>query len=117
MPVLETQNDETTVHAAMEQLFAGERPTAIVAESDRAALIAIDWLAARGLSVPGDVSIIGFDGIPESEKSTPPLTTIAQPMVAIGRRAVETILKGNAPLRQDFPLELVVRGSTAKPRG
>ncbi len=38
-------------------------------------------------------------------------------MVAIGRRAVETILKGNALLRQDFPLELVVRGSTAKPRG
>ncbi len=42
VPVFETQNDETTVHAAIEQLFAGERPTAILAESDRAALIAID---------------------------------------------------------------------------
>ena len=40
----------------------------------------LDWLASRGMWVPDDVSVIGFDGIPEGKTSTPPLTTIAQPI-------------------------------------
>jgi DNA-binding LacI/PurR family transcriptional regulator len=69
-----------------------------------------------GLDVPGDVSVIGFDGVDEGELSDPKLTTIAQPLREIGRRAVAAILKHNPPSRQTLPLELVVRGSTARPR-
>jgi len=62
------------------------------------------------------VSVVGFDGIDEAEFSDPKLTTIAQPMREIGRRAVAAILKTSPPSRQTLPLELIVRGSTAKPR-
>ena len=91
-------------------------PTAILCMADKAALIAIDWLKARGLKVPADVSVVGFDGVPEGEISSPPLTTVAQPMVEMGRQAVRTILEHDGTIRQQtLPLELVVRGSTAPP--
>jgi DNA-binding LacI/PurR family transcriptional regulator len=86
--------------------------------SDKVALIALKWLAARGITVPGDVSVIGFDGVPEGAASEPPLTTIAQPMAEMGRRAVETILAYDGSIRREtLDVELVVRGSTAAPRG
>lgn len=117
VPLYETQNDEPTVRAALEAIFSADTPpTALLVQSDRAALIAIDWLKQRGLSVPQDVSLIGFDGIDEAELSDPGLTTIAQPLREIGRRAVASILAGTPPGRQVLPLELIVRGSTAAPR-
>jgi DNA-binding LacI/PurR family transcriptional regulator len=118
VPMFETQNNEPTVHAALEQIFAEPSPpTAILAQSDRVALIAMNWLQARGLSVPGDVSIVGFDGVPEGEASNPPLTTIAQPIAEIGRRAVKTILENDGEVHHvKLGVELVVRGSTAPPR-
>ena len=82
-------------------------------------MIAMDWLAARGLSVPGDVSIIGFDGVPEAALTQPPLTTIAQPIAEIGRRAVSAITGDTAqtpPMRDLLPTELIVRSSTAPPK-
>ena len=77
---------------------------------------ALGWLAARGIAVPDAVSVIGYDGVPESAETTPPLTTIAQPIHALGRRAVE-VLAARAPgiHREVLPVTLVVRGSTAKP--
>ena len=82
--------------------------------SDKIALHALDWLNARGISVPGDVSIVGFDGVPEGEVSEPPLTTIAQPMAEMGRRAVETILAFDGSIRREtLEVELIVRGSTS----
>jgi DNA-binding LacI/PurR family transcriptional regulator len=117
VPVFETKDDARTVIAALDDLFAtGQMPTAIICQSDRAALIALDWLKARGLRVPGDISVIGFDGVAEGETSTPPLTTIAQPMEEIGRLAVASILRPQSLSRQILPLELVVRQSTASPR-
>ena len=87
-----------------------------VAMSDRIALFAFDWLKERGLAVPRDVSVVGFDGVPEAATSLPPLTTVVQPIEAIGRRAVEMILGGDGRPRQEvLPLDLVVRGSTAPP--
>ena len=117
--IYETDNDENTTRAGMEHIFSGDRPpTAILAMSDRMALAAIEWLRERGLSVPSDVSIVGFDGVPEGETSEPPLTTIAQPMAEMGRRAAEMILSFDGTIRREtFDLELVVRGSTAPPRG
>jgi DNA-binding LacI/PurR family transcriptional regulator len=117
VPLYETQNDERTVRAALDLIFrSGEQPTALLVQSDRAALFALDWLRERGLAVPGDISVIGFDGVDEAALSEPKLTTIAQPLQDIGRRAVAAILKGSQPSRQTLPLELVVRNSTAVPK-
>ena len=102
---------------ALAALFdGGDPPTALLVQSDRAALIAIDWLQARGLNVPGDVSVIGFDGIAEAALSRPGLTTVAQPLLDIGRHAVRAILAGTPQGRRTLPVELVVRASTAAPR-
>ncbi len=119
MPIYETLNDEATTAAGLEHFFAAENPpTAILAMSDKVALIALEWLAARGISVPGDVSVIGFDGVPEGETSEPPLTTIGQPMAEMGRRAVENILAFDGTIRREtLDVELIVRGSTSAPRG
>ena len=118
IPIFETQNDETTVQAALEEIFAAPvPPTAILAQSDRIALIALDWLHVHGIAVPRDVSIVGFDGVPESATSTPPLTTIAQSIAEIGRRAVNAILEFDGTItRQMVDVSLVVRSSTAPPR-
>ena len=116
MPIFETQADAATVDAAMTELFAApEPPTAILAESDKIAIFAMEWLKAHGRSVPGDVSIVGFDGVPEAETAN--LTTMAQPIAEIGRQAATVILeKRTGPVRIVLPVELVVRGSTAPPR-
>ena len=115
IPIYATENDEASCRAGLEFLFGTEsRPTALLAMSDRLALTALDWLSERGIAVPGDVSVIGFDGVPEGALSNPPLTTIAQPMVEMGRKAVETILNFDGTLRRErLPVELVVRASTA----
>jgi DNA-binding LacI/PurR family transcriptional regulator len=118
VPIYETDNDEETTRAGMEHLFSeGRRPTAILAMSDRMALAALDWLAARGISVPGEVSIVGFDGVPEGAKSTPPLTTIAHSMLEMGRRAARMILDpSEEPTQEVVPLTLLTRATTAPPR-
>jgi DNA-binding LacI/PurR family transcriptional regulator len=118
VPVFETRSDRDTVHAALDEIFAAPSPpTAILAESDVIAFLAMDWLRARGLSVPEDVSIVGFDGVPETAKSDPPLTTIQQPIAEIGRRAVRAILDNHGEtFRETLAVELVIRGSTAPPR-
>jgi DNA-binding LacI/PurR family transcriptional regulator len=75
----------------------------------------MDWLKARGLRVPEDVSVVGFDGVPEAALSEPPLTTIAQPIAEIGKRAIEIILEGPGPTKREIlPLRLEIRGSTGK---
>jgi DNA-binding LacI/PurR family transcriptional regulator len=118
VPIYETQDDEATIRTALEEIFgAPQQPTALLAQSDRLALFAIDWLKVRGLSVPGDVSIVGFDGVPEGAASSPPLTTIAQPIADIGRNAVQLILnRAQGELRRTLGVSLVVRGSTGPPR-
>ena len=118
VPIYETGNDVPTVHASLNYMFdRPQPPTALLAMSDRIAMIAIDWLKERGLSVPGDVSIIGFDGVPESARCEPPLTTIAQPIIEMGRRAARAILDPSDALRrQELPFELIVRTSAAAPR-
>ncbi|WP_172292599.1 LacI family DNA-binding transcriptional regulator [Pseudoruegeria sp. HB172150] len=118
VPIHETLTDADTVAEALERIFAAsEPPTAFVAQSDAIALYALDWLTERGISVPGDVSLIGFDDIPEAAVSTPPLTTIRQPLKDIARHAVDAILDPqDGVLRKVLPVELVVRNSTAPPR-
>ena len=116
-PVFETRSDRETVSAGLEYVFSlSPAPTAILAESDIIAFLAIDWLRERGLRVPEDVSIVGFDGVPETARSNPPLTTIEQPIAEIGRRAVRAILDGQGnTVRETLGVKLVVRESTAPP--
>ncbi|QMU68738.1 LacI family DNA-binding transcriptional regulator [Streptacidiphilus sp. P02-A3a] len=92
--------------------------TAIVCGSDLMAFGAIRGVRARGLSVPGDVSVVGFDDSPLIAFADPPLTTIRQPVEAMGAAAVNVLLEeisGNPAQRGEFVFqpELVVRGSTA----
>ncbi|TPM41370.1 substrate-binding domain-containing protein [Mesorhizobium sp. B2-3-4] len=119
VPVYETANDAASTKAGLETIFASEAaPTAILAMSDRMALVALEWLHARGLDVPSDVSVVGFDGVPEAKVSEPPLTTIAQPIVEMGRLAVKAILDSDGPVsRHQLPVELIVRASSGPPRG
>jgi len=119
VPIWETQLQDDATIAGLEAIFAQpQRPTALLCMSDRVALVALEWLASKGLSVPGDVSVVGYDGVPEAATSSPPLTTVTQPIVEIGRRAVEIILGGSDQVQREvLGVELTVRHSTAPPKG
>lgn len=102
---------------AAEALLSLEpRPTAILALSDQLALGALKAIEQRGLSVPKDVSVAGFDDIPEASRSTPRLTTIRQPHVEkglkAGRMLVAQLNGEEAQESEILPSRLVVRGST-----
>lgn len=93
-------------------------PTAIFCESDEMAIGAISRIKQAGLSVPGDISVAGFDDIAFASYSDPPLTTIAQPAEAFGRQAVAMLIDVLEERARDIqhavlPHELVIRGSTA----
>jgi LacI family repressor for deo operon, udp, cdd, tsx, nupC, and nupG len=105
-------------HRAMHQLLASDpRPTAIFAANDEMAIGAINELAARGIKVPQDVSVIGFDDISFARAYNPSLTTIRQLRTEIGRQAVlllADVLAGK-PVSSEpviIPTELVVRDSS-----
>lgn len=72
---------------------SGEIPRAVVAANDQSALGAMDALAEAGISVPRDCLVSGFDGIDAGAFSSPPLTTVRQPMQSLGRRAIELLLR------------------------
>jgi DNA-binding LacI/PurR family transcriptional regulator len=99
-------------------MFAtGDGPTGILAMSDKLALWAMEWLQERGRRVPEDVSIVGFDGVPEAALSRPALTTMEQPMAQIARMAVDAVFGGKQVSgKQYLDAQLVVRASTAPPR-
>ncbi|WP_053674139.1 LacI family DNA-binding transcriptional regulator [Streptomyces sp. NRRL B-1140] len=95
-----------------------EPPTALFAASDRMALGAIEALRRRGLRVPQDMSVVGFDDLPEVRWSAPPLTTVRRPLADMGRLAVRTVLRLTRDEQPDSPrvelgTELMLRASTA----
>ncbi|GGY55562.1 LacI family transcriptional regulator [Streptomyces omiyaensis] len=97
-----------------------EGVTGIVCASDPLALGAIRATRRRGLAVPGDVSVVGFDDSAFMNCTEPPLSTVRQPIEAMGRAAVELLcaqIQGasSQPGELLFEPELVVRGSTAPP--
>ncbi len=105
---------------ALEQLLAlPEPPTAVFCHSDIMALGALSLAKRRGLKVPEDLSIIGFDNISLTEFCDPPLTTVSQPRFAIGREAMLLLLdqlsgQNVSSGSRLLDCELIVRGSTTK---
>lgn len=94
--------------------------TAVFAANDQMALGVVHGLAERGISVPEQVSVVGFDDVPDSSHYLPPLTTVRQDFVALGELAVELLIESikggtNARHTQISP-RLVVRESAAPPR-
>ena len=100
------------------QLFdRDDPPTALFVANDEMAFGAIGELRRRGLNVPDDVSVIGFDDLFVSESYSPPLTTISQPRMRIGQAAMTMLLdiigaRLTDPKTIEMPTELVLREST-----
>jgi LacI family transcriptional regulator len=91
-----------------------------VAAADLIALGAIDAARANGLSVPSDLSVIGFDDLPQAVDSFPPLTTVRQPLHDMGQLAVRYLLNqidGRPPLPDllTMPTTLMIRDTVAGP--
>ena len=103
-----------------QQLAEDPDVTAIFAANDQMALGVLRALHEHGRRIPGDVSVVGFDDIPEAQYFTPPLTTVRQNFAEVGRSSLRLLLelmKGgdHPPQRLTIAPELVVRRSTAPP--
>lgn len=104
--------------AARRLMMQKDRPSAVFCFSDEMAIGCMHALKDQGFSVPSDMSVMGFDGIPFARYASPPLTTIAQPTERIGAECARILLdliEGNPPETEHLflPHELVVRESTA----
>ena len=96
-----------------------ERPTAVVAGNDMVAFSLISSLGSRGVSVPGDVSVVGFDGLALGARSNPPLTSVQQPIAEMGRIAIrlaEQAANGGPVEHLVLQPQLLVRASTGPVR-
>ena len=101
--------------AASELAAMSHRPSAVIAGNDLVALGLISALGLRGISVPGDISVVGFDGLPLGARSNPPLTSVQQPFAEMGRIAIRLAEQAaNGGLVEHVVLEpqLLVRSST-----
>ena len=112
---------ESGAHGAERLLGRRNPPTAIFCFNDEMAMGVLETARRRHLRVPNDLSVVGFDDIRFARYTHPPLTTVAQPMRAIGEGTVRLLLEilngnGTAPASVTLPHTLTVRFSTAPPR-
>lgn len=101
---------------AFEQLWAlPQRPSAIVTMSDILAFGVLDTARSMGLSLPEELSVVGFDDLPDARLMRPPLTTVRQPVEEKGRLAAEILVNAienqGEPQHHILPTELVIRDS------
>lgn len=113
--------EEPGAAAFQELIDRGVGFTAVVAANDLLALGCYDTAGLLGLRVPEDVSIVGYNDTPFSDKLNPPLTTVHIPLYDMGRCAAELLLERierptTPPVTIELPARLAVRGSTAPPR-
>jgi DNA-binding LacI/PurR family transcriptional regulator len=109
-----------TGYSAAEQILSDSATTAVFAASDQLALGLLHALADRGIAVPDDLSVIGFDDQPDAAHYQPPLTTMRQDFDQLGKQLMTALvgkLEGDdlPPLPLQEP-QLVIRSSTAAPR-
>ena len=107
------------LRATLELLESNADFTALFCINDQTAYGALLGLFRKGLSVPGDVSVVGFDDLPSSQYRVPPLTSVRQSIGLLGEQSAQAILQllaGSRPRPAPPPVELVVRESTAMPR-
>jgi LacI family transcriptional regulator len=112
---------ETAREPAVSLLSSPDRPTAVFAANDLSAIAIIQVASELGLEVPGDLSVIGFDDIPEASQMNPALTTVRQPMQKLGAAAaglLVALMSGETPAQTHvrLPTRLVPRATTAPPR-
>jgi DNA-binding LacI/PurR family transcriptional regulator len=102
------------------RLLASRDFTAVFSSNDQMALGFMHAIHDAGLSVPGDISVVGFDDIPEAAHYWPPLTTVRQDFAELGRRSIGLLLSelagDQSAHRQSITPQLVVRSSSAPPR-
>ena len=117
--ILDSDSDTgASERAAAHFVAMTERPTAIITANDMVAFGVISALAARGLHVPTDVSVVGFDGLALGARFNPALTTVRQPIADMGDIAIDLAEKKAADGSVDHVVltpELLVRASTAGP--
>ena len=113
--IVDGQFEEESGVAGVEELLTrGERFTAIFAANDQTAYGAMLALFNHGYRIPQDVSLVGFDDQFLSAYTLPPLTTVRQPSIEMGRAAAEglvRLLEGKEPMLPRFPTDLVIRKS------
>ncbi|WP_229256583.1 LacI family DNA-binding transcriptional regulator [Duganella lactea] len=118
--IVEGNFHEASGMLAMNRLFDTGQPfTAVFAANDLSAYGARLALYRKGVRVPDDISLVGFDDLPGSAYTTPPLTTIRQPLYDIGRIATHALLRvinGEEARGEVPPLELIVRETTRRLR-
>jgi LacI family transcriptional regulator len=110
---------DTAEAPAHELLSRPDRPTAVFAANDLTAITTMEVARRLGLSVPEDLSVIGFDNVPESAMASPPLTTIAQPLQQMGAEALRLLVDLIDGVERDIhirlPTQLVERASCGLP--
>jgi DNA-binding LacI/PurR family transcriptional regulator len=103
-----------------DRIRAGDDVTAIFLANDQMALGLLAALHESGLEAPDDVSVVGFDDLPEAPYFTPPLTTVRQDFAELGRRGVQLVLarlRGEDLHPRPVPAQLIVRASSGPARG
>ena len=114
--------EESGYHAAAALLRANERATALFAANDAMAIGCLAALHEKGLEVPRDLSLVGFDDIPAARYVRPPLTTVKVPIAELGERAMALALARvmgqgeGGPLAATIPVHLLRRASCAPPQ-
>lgn len=110
-------------YAATRGLLQGkERPTAVFYANDSMALGGMKAIKEAGLSIPGDISVVGFDDIEAAANARPPLTTVRQPMQEMSASAADTLISfiedgSNYFAHYVMPVQLICRGSCGRPGG
>jgi alanine racemase len=118
--LLECNSTQSGGQAAFREIWKNKKhPGAIIAMSDIIAIGVMEAAAEMGVSIPGELSVVGFDDIPLARLVNPPLTTISQPLNEKGRLAAElllhTTLEKSEPRQHILPTTLVIRKSVSQP--
>ena len=111
---------QVAIERARQLLSTPGPPTAVFAANDMSAIATMQAAAELGLRVPDDLSVVGFDNIPESALATPSLTTINQPIRQMGEHSIHLLLqliRGETPEVTHITLatDLVIRQTTSAP--